>query len=675
MSENNGQHTESINQIIRNIDKEELTLPDFQRDFVWDESKTYDLFDSLVRDIFIGSIIYGIPSFEITVREIDKRVRKIKNKKRPSLKVQTFTKEEINEKVKTGTFKIVLDGQQRLTSIYRALRKIDEVWYVVKDEEELSVEEDIDFKTATLEQLLYGFSGYQDKYRLSINLSDIFEMMEEGLFESDIRNNYYNKLEFVQSLNDEECEIYFKNYLLIKRKIEDLFKAEKLVSYFLLDMSSDKFALFFERSNSLGISLNFIDILVAKLSNGFRLRSEVEKLQDTTDYIIDREVIVRTIAYFVSEGKNIDKGYILSNLNYEHFNLYWNSVSKMYIEVHDFLFRNNFVMTQDWIPHNNMVIPLIIFLSNLPQKSFSQMNQQQLEFIKYWYWSSIFAQRYAGGATNEVIIKDCAMLTLIAKNNKIEDIRYFNMFKVIIEKPEDLYSYDKKGSAIYKGILTFINYTSGGLADWKNNSKILFTQKVDDHHIFPKSYLRRIELDNESLEFADCVINRTLIPKITNIKISDNAPSTYMKEILIDNPNFLDCMKKHVIPEYTVDGLYDEFFTDFLEERSKIIFNRLKSEILDKKNYIKNNFYIQPKKSVGKVVPIFARYRQKEITATFNRETQEIFLDGEKFSSVSQAADIAKKKLSGKDNTSTNGWKFWKYKDGADEKYLSDIRY
>ncbi|MBU3217529.1 DUF262 domain-containing protein [Clostridium estertheticum] len=61
-------------------------MPDFHRDFVWDESKTYDLFDSLVKDIFIGPIIYGVPSFEITVKQIDDRLRKTKEKRREKLR-------------------------------------------------------------------------------------------------------------------------------------------------------------------------------------------------------------------------------------------------------------------------------------------------------------------------------------------------------------------------------------------------------------------------------------------------------------------------------------------------------------------------------------------------------------------------------------------------------------
>nr|WP_242851543.1 DUF262 domain-containing protein [Clostridium sp. DMHC 10] len=453
-----------------------MVLPDFQRDFVWDESKTYELFDSLVRDIFIGSIIYGIPSFEIAVREIDTRPRKTKGKKRESLKTIFFTKEQINEKVKVGNFKAVLDGQQRITSIYRALKKIDNVWLIVKNEDELG--QDKDFNDMTLEQIIFGFSGKQDDSRLSINVGDAFEMIENKMREKPLQEKYFNNLEFVKQVDDENIDYYFEEFLIVVSKLQDLFKAEKMVSYFLLDMSSEKFALFFERSNSLGVRLDFIDILVAKLNSGFRLRAKVDELKGTTGYNIEREILVRTIAFFVSNGKNIDKGYILSTLTCEHFNLYWNNICRLYTNTLDFLFKNNFIITQDWIPHSNMLIPLMIFLNNLPNKSFNQMNQLQLEFIKYWYWGSIFSQRYAGGATNEVIIRDSKMLTLIAKEEKISDESYFRDFKIVIDQPEDLYSFTKKGSAIYKGILNFINYISGGLTDWTSNSKISFNEKL-----------------------------------------------------------------------------------------------------------------------------------------------------------------------------------------------------
>ena len=74
--------SESLVEIVKGIDTKRIVFPEFQRDFVWDIDKTLDLFDSLVRNIFIGSIIYGIPSDEIHVREIDNRERKRKGKRK-----------------------------------------------------------------------------------------------------------------------------------------------------------------------------------------------------------------------------------------------------------------------------------------------------------------------------------------------------------------------------------------------------------------------------------------------------------------------------------------------------------------------------------------------------------------------------------------------------------------
>jgi len=57
-----GQKTESLFSLVEDIDKGAVVLPEFQRDFVWEIEKTVDLFDSFVREIFVGSLIYGRPS-------------------------------------------------------------------------------------------------------------------------------------------------------------------------------------------------------------------------------------------------------------------------------------------------------------------------------------------------------------------------------------------------------------------------------------------------------------------------------------------------------------------------------------------------------------------------------------------------------------------------------------
>lgn len=72
------EQTQSLENLLKDIAADKVVLPEFQRDFVWEISKTYDLFDSLVKDIFVGAIIYGIPSFEIAIRDIDDRPKQQK---------------------------------------------------------------------------------------------------------------------------------------------------------------------------------------------------------------------------------------------------------------------------------------------------------------------------------------------------------------------------------------------------------------------------------------------------------------------------------------------------------------------------------------------------------------------------------------------------------------------
>src|SRR3712207_692358 len=124
--------TESLLDIMRGVDNRTIMLPEFQRDFRWELERTYALFDSLVREIFIGTIIYGKPAFGMTLREIDTRPRKGKGSN-AKLTLHSLSNDEVKRRAQTQNLRIVLDGQQRITSIYRAVVGIDNVYLILKD--------------------------------------------------------------------------------------------------------------------------------------------------------------------------------------------------------------------------------------------------------------------------------------------------------------------------------------------------------------------------------------------------------------------------------------------------------------------------------------------------------------------------------------------------------------
>ena len=671
------EQTQSIKDLILDIDDNKIYLPEFQRDFVWEISKTYDLFDSLVKDIFIGAIIFGIPSFDIAIREIDNRKKITKGKKRPALEVKTITKKEIEQINKVGgNFRLVLDGQQRSTSIYRALKGTDEVWYIAKNEDEVL---NNNFENAKLEELLEEIAGEQDTERLSIKLSDVWDIEQNDYDEEEIKEKFFYSTAYYKTYcNDEgfDSKAEFKKFRNLRKKIADLFKSEKLLSFYLLDMNLEKFVVFFERSNTRGVQLNFIDILAAKLYTGnFNLKEKIKEFeQQNPNYTLIPEIIVRSIAYIKSSPKEINRNYILTSLNAEDFKNWWDKLCKLYRITLDFLYQNQFIISQDCMPYDNMIIPLMNFLKEIGG-DFHQMNPQQKKFIEYWYWNSVFSLRYSG-SSNERIIEDSNILIQIAKGRKINSASYFNkLSKLQVLSADDIYSFDKKANAVYKGILNIINYQNGGLLNWNNDAKLSLNSTLEDHHIFPKNYLNQ-ELATESeKDLIDCVANRTLIPKIQNIKISDQTPSQYLQEIKVVNPEIEKSLENHLITRELLSGEYDKEYAFFVELRATAIFEIIKKRLIDPRDSIREEFYEEIKFEEAANINVFCSYKTKRAEATFNPATTKIFYKGNLYDSPSAAAIAVKIDNGAADNVTENGWTFWKYiDDNGIEKKITELR-
>ena len=671
------EQTQSLKQLILDIDDKKIFLPEFQRDFVWEISKTYDLFDSLVKDIFIGAIIYGIPSFDIAIREIDNRKKITKGKKRPALEVKTITKKQIQDINKIGgNFRLVLDGQQRTTSLYRALKGTDEVWFVAKNEDEV---QSSSFENAKLEDLLEEIAGEQDAERLSIKLSDVWDIELNDYDEEEIKEKFFFQTSNYKTYCGDEgfdLKAEFKKYRNLRKKIADLFKSEKLLSFYLLDMNLEKFVVFFERSNTRGVQLNFIDILAAKLYTGnFNLKEKIKNFeQQNPNYNLVPEIIVRSIAYIKSSPKEINRNYILTSLNADDFNDWWDKLCKWYKVTLDYLFQNNFIISQDWMPYENMVIPLMNFLKEIGG-DFHQMNPHQKKFIDYWYWNSVFSLRYSG-SSNERIIEDSNILIQIARGKKINSVSFFNkLSKIQILSAEDIYSFDRKANAVYKGVLNLINFEKGGLLNWNNDAKLSLNSVLEDHHIFPKNYLQKTLTSEAEKDLIDCVANRTLIPKIQNIKISDQTPSEYLAQIIAVNPEIEKSLENHLITKELLNGEYDKEFNFFLELRANSIFELVKNRIIEPKEKIKEEFYEEIKFEETANVEVLCSYKGKKSNATFNPSTTKIFYKGKLYDSPSAAAQAVKIDNGAPENVTENGWTFWKFVDeNGIEKKINELR-
>ena len=586
MAMDTAQKTESLAQLVQDIEKKIVVLPEFQRDFRWEVDKTYDLFDSIVRDIFIGSLIYGVPSFEITVRELDTRPRRGTGS-RKKLDLKSYSKDEIDRLVKTAGFRLLLDGQQRATSIYRALKGTDPIFFVLKFDHEMTSDiRAIPASKRSLEQALLEFRGDPIPGRVNISLHDVYQVYLGDAPRERDKVPLFLRDSKLPDVTEENAEgtAEFVSYLTQLKNLENLFRQEKLVAYYLLDTDEEKFALFFERSNSKGIQLDSIDILAAKLYSGFNLRDEIDKFREETPSLeLNREALVRAISFWVSDGKETGRAYILSTLNHHHFTAHWPIFTHLYRKSYDYLLKNKLLIHPSWIPYENMLIPMMIFLRSLPGSDFSQMNELQRRVLDTWYWCSILSRRYSSAAQTYVL-EDAQMLRQVARGDFRGTGKALRAMNPLVARWEDLLTISKKYDALYKGILNLANYHAGGFRNLENGTMASAASLLEDHHIFPKDYLKKNwekELINTDEDLAiDCVANRTLIPKLTNVKASNKPPSAYLSELLKVNPNLKSALDSHLCDESLITGHYNDAYDLFLEERGKALVGAITSDVL-----------------------------------------------------------------------------------------------
>ena len=167
----------------------------------------------------------------------------------------------------------------------------------------------------------------------------------------------------------------------------------------------------------------------------------------------------------------------------------------------------------------------------------------------------------------------------------------FTSLKAIIQRiqplvraKDDLLTVHKKYDALYKGILNLINFHTGGYLSLENSSPVSMMSNLEDHHIYPKDYLRRnwseVHQTLDSEIAIDCVINRTLIPKLTNIKVSNKAPSLYLGELSRRNAQLPRALASHLLSTELLSGDYDSAYDFFLDERAGLIMEAIDRSVL-----------------------------------------------------------------------------------------------
>ena len=565
----NTQETRSIEDIVKMIEAEKLILPEFQRDFKWPIEKTETLFDSIFQDLFIGSLIVSKPKFDLACKGFDLRERGSK-KHKPKPKQMTADDFELND------IYTLLDGQQRTTAIYRALKGLDVIYIIFKDIDTLLSSDYYDYFS---NQIKVKYDDYIEGFDSVSPRNDVFYLRICDLYSSmDYRESRFQSEYIDPIISNFQLEETQKNVLidfaltLHKDFRSDIIKKANLLSVQLLNMGLEKFCLYFERSNSQGLNLSFTDIITAKIYIDFKLTRKISEAIQNNQYF--NEGLVDTIVRYINFLANGDvtKKSILKDLKGSHFIEHWDVTIKDLNHIQSWLEVNNWLFKVIDIPYKTMLLPILSFYQNLPNKEFSQANQSQLDKLKFWFYGSILDNRYGGarhGSTNVVIKKDCEIMSALAKGTN-PDIDYWSNLRIEFSFDE-FKKLDNNSNAKFMAI-SYYMWSKNRFNNLENNALVSVNNNIEIHHLFPSDYLKtKFGENSEEYDLSDSILNKIRINKISNIKISNKAPGNYLTEIKTKSPNhnIEASLKTHFIGDTfeLISGKYDSDYLGFLQSR------------------------------------------------------------------------------------------------------------
>jgi len=515
-----------LRDLLNMVNKGEIVLPDFQRDFVWYPEDVRELLVSVVGNYFIGSILWMEATKDSSpfARRLVEGVKKVN----PDAKIQNL-------------IKIVLDGQQRITSLYYAfyqpeipLKETKNPYKYYLDIEKMLNEE--------YDEAVIGVSTYFKNEIKKLENNPNFISFADLLDLGKIAAKYSQ---------DER----FKEIIQLVNRILDRYEIHVVPIKF-ENNELDKIVETFERINRTGLSLSVFDLMVAKLYNhGIKLRELLKNTKNKFEFtkFIKPESILKVIALI--RNQNPKRSSIL-NLHPYNFEKDWDAAC----EVLKLAFRRvkiqyGAIDFDKLMPYKTMLVPLAGMIYFL--KANRMDSDENYKKIDTWYWVSIFTRRY-----------DQAVDSKTFKDYKdFKDWVVSNTIPEFIEKfePEEVdLDVESSYSAVYRGVLCLI--IVNGAYDFLTGQVPTFEkEKVQIDHIFPESRF------NENK-----VLIKTAIS--TNQQKIDKKPSEYFKELVEKRgeDKVKEILKTHLIPPEALDDLLNDNLNGFIEKRKQTIIEEIK---------------------------------------------------------------------------------------------------
>jgi hypothetical protein len=529
-------------------------LPNIQRPFVWKEDQIERLFDSIMREYPIGTLLVWKTKSKI-------RRRKFIDNYKLDIKLTDFYIPE-DDKLKM----LVLDEQQRLQSLIIGLAgsydRRELCLNVLSGD--LVAPEDIRYK--------FKFISNSDIKAPWFKLKDIVFSNKE----------YDETTELLKSEFDSGLsEIENKKITRIGAKITRIFGTEENLVYQIVDSvdnpelySEDDIVEIFIRANSGGTPLGKSDLLFSLLTSSWEEADEkMEDLLDElnkTGYDFNRDFVLKTCLTIVGKGAayNVEKFRdtttrikIIDN---------WDKISAAIKDVKDFIYGKTFIKTDVTLPSYLVLIPLIYFRYHYKDKWNTTNN------VSDYLIRTLLARAFSGSP--DTLIDKC--IKKIDENKAFDLLEIFGVIRTEgrnLEISKDTILQTYYGS---KEIHLLFNlwYNFNYQPSYSNNKP-----QVD--HIFPQSKLKQIKVENPSTKRMDILkykwwdrdqIGNCML--LTALENGSGGKTDILPEDWFSDKSE-DYLTLHLIPK-DKELWKLENFEKFIEERKNLLLAQFDSIII-----------------------------------------------------------------------------------------------
>lgn len=561
---------EGLQDLLNDIRDGKIQLPDFQRDWRWDDDHIQSLLASVSLSYPIGAVLLmetGGGGTHFAPRSI--AGVQLSNSPVPQ--------------------RLILDGQQRLTALYQVLRSNQTVttrdskgktinrWYYLDIEKALDPNTDREEAIVSLpaDRKILNFRGEVIK-----DYSDMDKECAAGLFPLSLIYDISRLFQWLDHYTNSSDSLVQQQ----RRDLRDQLTAEVIsriqqyqVPVIELRRETPKEAVcqVFEKVNTGGVSLNVFELVTATFAaDNYRLRDDWSnrekqlKAIPVLSNISSSDFLTAVTLLSTWEKQQQDSQTTVSckrrdilNLKLADYQRVADRLTQSFKDAARFLVRQKIYTGRD-IPYQTQIIPLASILTALGLEA---ENDSVKQLLARWYWCGVLGELY-GSAVETKFAKDLPEVMAWVKGGPEPTTVHDSSFA-----PQRLLGLRTRNSAAYKGLHALL--MREGCQDFRTGDSIdlqmYFDEKIDLHHIFPRKVCQNWGLSNQRY---DSVINKTPLSARTNRMIGGNHPNIYLDR-LQRNGSIPEIRMNEILQSHLIDpaSLRANQFESFFQRRENAL--------------------------------------------------------------------------------------------------------